>query len=760
MRDLSVRGELEQGELVTGGRQGRDGRVVSVIGIGWNMKLSRLLLLAALFGAIAAFFAFDLDRFVTFEYLNAQRDALTAQVEAAPVVSSVVFFAIYVAVTGLSLPGAAVMTLAGGAIFGLAWGLALVSFASSLGATFAFLASRFLLGEWVQSKFGDRLAAINRGIEKDGAFYLFSLRLVPAFPFFVINLVMGLTRLRTLVFYVASQIGMLPGTVVFVYAGTQIATVSSPGDIVSPGLIGAFVLLAAFPWIAKAVMGRIERNRALKGFTKPKSFDDNLIVIGAGSAGLIAALIAATVKAKVTLIERHKMGGDCLNTGCVPSKAIITSARVAKTLHEAPRFGFDPVIAKTRFSEVMKRVHGAIKTIEPHDSPERYRSLGVNVVLGEARIVDPWTVEVNGERRTARHIIIATGGAPAIPEIPGIEEVDALTSDSVWELEEMPERLVVLGTGPIGSELAQAFARLGSQVTMINSASRLLPREDTDAAAVVQASFDADGMKVLHEHRATSVRKDGDGGILVAKGPDGEVEIPFDRLLVAVGRKAITDSLGLDDLGVRKTAGGTLEVDDYLQTSIPTIYACGDVVGPYQFTHIASHMAWFASVNALFGTFRRFRVDYRVVPWCTYTEPEVARVGLSEDEAREQGIKFEASKFEFTGNDRAIAEDDTAGFVKVLTPPGGSDKILGVTIVGPHAGELLAEWTLAMTHGLGLKKIMGTIHVYPTLTEVNKSAASTWRKKHAPEGVLEWVGRFHALMRGGSAKPELRGDAP
>lgn len=711
------------------------------------MDARRLILIAAVAAAIVAFFALDLGRFLSLDYLSSQRDALEAQVREAPLVAAAVYFVVYVAVTGLSLPGAAVMTLAGGAIFGLLWGLVIVSFASTIGATLAFLVSRFLLRDWVQQRFGDRLAPINRGIERDGAFYLFSLRLVPVFPFFVINLLMGLTPIRTVTFYVASQLGMLAGTVVYVFAGTQLAEIDRLGDIVSADLLLAFALLAVFPWIARGVMNVLAARRALAGHTKPKHFDDNLIVIGAGSAGLIAALIAATVKAKVTLIERGDMGGDCLNTGCVPSKALITSARVAKTLQEAPRFGFAPVEARTDFGAVMKRVHAAIATIEPNDSPERYRSLGVNVVLGDARIVDPWTVEVNGERRTARHIVLATGGAPLVPPIPGLADVDPLTSDDVWGLETQPQRLLVMGGGPIGCELAQSFARLGSEVTLVDMAPRILPREDADVAAIVTESLVDDGITLRTGHKAVAFRAEGEGGVLEAETDEGTVELAFDRVLVAVGRSAVTDAIGADDLGVRKNPNGTLEVNDYLQTSIPTIYACGDAVGPYQFTHMASHQAWYAAVNALFGTFRRFRVNYSVVPWCTYTEPEVARVGLSAEEAAEKGVDVEVSTFEFAHNDRAIAEDDRRGFVKVLTPPGGSDKILGVTIVGPHAGELLAEWTLAMTHGLGLKKIMGTIHVYPTLAEINKSAASTWRKKHAPDGLLEWVGRFHALRR-------------
>lgn len=710
------------------------------------MDRRRLILALVIVAAIVAFFAADLDQYLSFDYLESQRDALRQFVAERPLAAGGTFFLIYVLVTGLSLPGAAVMTLAGGAIFGLLWGTVLASIASTVGATIAMLVARLLLRETVQRRFAARLGPINRGIERDGALYLFSLRLVPLFPFFMINLVMGLMPIRAVTFFVASLVGMLPGTLVYVFAGTQLAEVSGPGDVLSLDLIFAFVLLATFPWIARGIMNAIARRRMLAAYSKPKHFDDNLIVIGAGSAGLIAALIAATVKAKVTLVERNKMGGDCLNTGCVPSKTLITSARVAHSVATADRFGLRDAKARVDFPAVMERVAEAIRIIEPNDSVERFEGLGVRCVQGAARLIDPWTVEVNGERRTARRIVIATGSEPLLPPIPGLGEVDPLTSDSVWELRELPERLLVMGGGPIGCELAQSFARLGAKVTLLDMAPRLLPREDEDVAELIAAALSEEGVDVRPGHKAVRFRSEEGGGVLVAETADGEVELAFDRVLLAVGRRPVTEGLGLDELGIRKTPAGTLEVDEALLTTMPTVYACGDVVGPYQFTHMASHQAWYAAVNALFGPLRRYKVNYSVVPWTTYTDPEVARVGLNEDDARQQGVEVEVTRFEFAHNDRAIAESARSGFIKVLTPP-GRDRILGVTIAGPHAGELLAEYVLAMTHGIGLKQIMGTIHVYPTFAEINKSAASAWRKAHAPEKVLDWVGRFHAWRR-------------
>lgn len=711
------------------------------------MKASRkVVLLVAIVILIALFFAFDLGRFFSLDYIVQQRDVLQHQVDQHPGLSGLIFFLIYVAVTGLSLPGAAVMTLLGGALFGLAFGLVLVSFASTIGATLAFIASRVLFRDTVQRRFGDSLRAVNRGVERDGSFYLFGLRLVPVFPFFVINLVMGLTPMKTLQFYWVSQLGMLPGTFVYVNAGTQLGQVDSLGGIVSAELIGSFALLAIFPVIARAVMNLIKRRRVLKNYSRPDRFDRNLIVIGAGSAGLVTAYIAAATKASVTLIEKHKMGGDCLNTGCVPSKTLIKSARIAHDARRGERFGIETSAVNVDFPAVMERVQSVIKTIEPHDSVERYTGLGVDCVTGEARIVDPWRVEVNGRTLTARNIVIATGARPFVPPIPGIEQVPYYTSDTVWELRQAPKKLLILGGGPIGCELAQAFARLDVPVVQMDQAPRILPREDDDAAQLVTDSLVADGVDLRTGARAERFEKDGDTCRLFYQQDGEEKQVEFDTLLLAVGRKANTESLGLEALGIETNSNGTVQVDETLQTRIPGIYACGDVAGPYQFTHAAAHQAWYASVNSLFGSFKTFKVDYRVLPWTTFTDPEVARVGLNEQEAKEQGVAFEVTTYALDELDRAIAEGNTEGFVKVLTPP-GKDRILGATIAGNHAGELITEFISAMKHGYGLNKILGTIHVYPTLSEANKFAAGNWKKAHAPESALRWLERFHAWRR-------------
>lgn len=718
---------------------------------GSGLLVKKLAIIAVLAALVIAYFALGLGQYLSIAGIKEVAAKAAAIQQDNPLAVAAGFFAIYVAVTGASLPGAAILTLAAGALFGVLWGTVIVSFASTIGATLAFLSSRYVLRDSIEARFGERLKAINAGLERDGAFYLFSLRMIPAFPFFMVNLVMGLTRIRTLTFVWVSQLGMLLGTAAYVNAGTQLARIDSTSGLLSPTLIGSFVALGIVPWIAKGIIGVIKRRRVYAGFKRPAKFDRNMVVIGAGSAGLVSALIAATVKAKVTLVEAHQMGGDCLNTGCVPSKAIIKSAKIAHQMRHADKYGLAATAPQVPFKAVMARVLEAIKTIEPHDSVERYTGLGVDVVEGYARIIDPWTVEIarndgGTQRLTTRSIVIASGAEPVVPDIPGIEASGYVTSETLWttfaQMEEAPRRIAVLGGGPIGCELSQAFARLGSEVTQIERGARVLAREDDDVSALARAALEESGVRVLTGHKALRI----EDHTLIAEAGGQEVRVPFDALIVAVGRKARLTGFGLEDLGV--DTAKTVVTDEFLATKFPNIFAAGDVAGPYQFTHTASHQAWYASVNALFGTFRKFKADYRVIPAVTFLDPEVARVGLNEREAAEQGIAVEVTRYDLDDLDRAIAESETKGFVKILTPAGGKDTVLGVTIVGAGAGELLAEYVLAMKHGLGLNKILGTIHAYPTMVEANKFAAGNWKKAHKPEGLLRWVERYHGWMRG------------
>ncbi|HUH37628.1 MAG TPA: FAD-dependent oxidoreductase [Spongiibacteraceae bacterium] len=716
-----------------------------------NKKIALWLVVAAL---VATFFALDLQGWLRLEALREGQAVFASWRTEAPLLTGAVFFLAYVAVAALSLPGAAIMTLAAGALFGLVGGTLLVSFASSIGATLALLIARYLLRDTVQRRFGARLKAIDRGMARDGAFYLFALRLVPLFPFFLVNLLMGLTAIPVRTFYWVSQLGMLAGTLVYVNAGTQLASIERASDILSPGLLGSFALLGLFPLLARRLLAVLQRRRVYARWQRPRRFDRNLIVIGAGAAGLVTSYIAAAVKARVTLVEAHKMGGDCLNYGCVPSKTLIRSARLAHQMRQAHRFGVSAGEPAVSFRAVMARVRTVIQTIAPHDSIERYTALGVEVLKGHATLVDPWTVEVladSGERQrlTARSIVIAAGARPFVPPLPGLEQAGYVTSDTLWdafaELDQPPARLVVLGGGPIGCELAQSFARLGSSVTQVEMLPRLLSREDPEVAALVAETLTREGVAILTGHKALRAEQEGARKYLVVARDGAERRVEFDALICAVGRVARLDGYGLEALGIETRR--TVVTNDYLETLYPNIYAAGDVAGPYQFTHTAAHQAWYAAVNALFGQFWRFKVDYRVIPRVTFTDPEVARVGINEQEAAEQGIAVDVTRYALAGLDRAITDGTTEGFVKVLTAP-GRDRILGVTLVGEHAGELLAEFVLAMKHGIGLNKLLGIIHSYPTLAEANKYVAGEWKRAHAPERLLAWVARYHRWRRG------------
>lgn len=705
------------------------------------MPWKKIVLLLAIALVIGLYAFTDIGR-----YLNPQffQQLYSEQ----PVFTAAIYFLIYVVSTAVSLPGAAVLTLAGGYIFGLSVAVVLVSFASSIGATLAFLVSRSLLRDWVQSRFAKYAPMIDRGVEKDGPFYLFTLRLIPAIPFVAINLVMGLTKMRVRTFYWVSQLGMLPATIVYVNAGAEVGALEeiSAQGILTPGLWVSFALLAVFPFIARAIVNIAKRRRVYRHHVKPAHFDTNLVVIGAGSAGLVSAYIAAAVKAGVTLIEKHKMGGDCLNTGCVPSKALIRAARLAQEVRRASEFGISTGETTVDFARVMERVQDVIRRVEPHDSVERYTALGVDCVSGDAKILSPWQVQVGERVINTRSIVIASGASPLVPPISGLDRIDYLTSENVWDLRELPRRLLVLGGGPIGCELAQAFQRLGSSVTLVDMMPRLLPREDEDVSEFVRERFVREGIKVLTGHKTVGFVTEGGHTVAQLQSADGNNTVACDRVLVAVGRKANTQGMGLEALGIETTPQGTLAVDSYLRTRYANIYACGDVCGPYQFTHTASHQAWYAAVNALFSGFKAFKVDYSVIPWATFTDPEVARVGLNEQEAQDKGIDYEVTRYGLGDLDRAIADGAAEGFVKVLTAK-GKDKVLGATIVGYHASDLITEFVTAMKRRIGLNKILGTIHIYPTFSEANKFVAGEWKRGHAPERVLNGLQKFHAWRR-------------
>jgi pyruvate/2-oxoglutarate dehydrogenase complex dihydrolipoamide dehydrogenase (E3) component/uncharacterized membrane protein YdjX (TVP38/TMEM64 family) len=701
-------------------------------------------------GAIA-WFGFDLGRFLTLGRLHEDQQWLIQEKNANPVLFGGLFFATYVLVTGASLPGAAIMTLAAGALFGLLRGVVLVSFASAIGATIAFVVARYVLRNFVRHYFEKQSSAVDAGMKKDGAFYLFALRLVPILPFFLINLAVGLTAIRVTTFYWVSQLGMLPGTIVYVNAGTQLAQIKTLSDVASPALLGSFALLGVFPLLAKFALDRIRARKVYRRWKKPQRFDRNLVVIGGGAAGLVAAYAGAVAKAKVTLVEASLMGGDCLNFGCVPSKALIRAAKLVHQTQHANAFGLHGARVEFEFADVMTRIQRVIATIAPHDAPERYKALGVEVLLGSARIVSPWSVDVsNGnavQTLATRAIVIATGSTPIVPAIPGLSAAECLTSETFWAMSRLPQHLVVLGGGSIGCELAQAMVRFGAAVTIVEMADRILVREDPDAAAAVAAALAEDGVALLTNHKAIRVDQEGSVRSIIVESAGQKKRIEYDALLCAVGRAPSVTGYGLEELGIPIRENGTIETDAYLQTLYPNIYACGDVAGPYQFTHTAAYQAWHAATNALLDGLWHIKPDYSVIPWATFTDPEVAHVGLNETEATQKKTPFEVTCYALKDLDRAIVDETTSGFVKVLTAP-GKDRILGATIVGEHAADLLVEYVLAMKHGIGLKGIFATVHSYPTLAEANKYAAADWKKRHAPRRALVLAERYLAWRRG------------
>ena len=690
--------------------------------------------------AIVAWFVFA-GGSVGFADLKHYRDAYSSWVDAHPFEGAALFFLVYVALTAVSIPGATMLTILAGSLFGLIVGTVLASFASVIGATLAMLVARYLLQGFVERRFANAMARLNRGVDRDGTSYLFGLRLVPAIPFVAINLGMGLTRMPALTFAWVSQLGMLPATIVYVNAGDQLMSVDKAGDLLSGRLLLAFLALAIFPFLAKRVLRWWQRRGVQERWQRPERFDYNLVVIGAGSAGLVAAYVAAAAKAKIALVEHQEMGGECLNTGCVPSKALIRSAKLVHEMQKPDQLGLHGSVA-VDFPAVMDRIRRVIGKVAPHDSAERYAGLGVDVVRGTAKITDPWTVKVDGRTLVTRKIVVATGAGPRMPPIPGLADCRPLTSDTVWSLIEQPGTLLVVGGGAVGCELAQAFRRLGSEVVLVQSGPRILPKEDDDLAIAAADFLAAEGVQILTNAKIERFETTKAGGTAHLDGGRG---IAFDRVLIGAGRKPRVTGFGLEELGLLED--GRLVVDERLQTRLPSIHAAGDVLGQLQFTHAAGTYGWHAAVNALFGRIWTFAVDVRVFPSVIYTDPELARVGLTEHEARERKVAYELTRYDLADLDRAITDEADTGFVKVLTRP-GKDEILGAAIVGARAGDLLGELTLAMRHGLGLKDIMRTIHPYPGWMEANKAVAGNWQRAHLPGWAVSLSERFLRRQRG------------
>ncbi|MGV6825383.1 MAG: FAD-dependent oxidoreductase [bacterium] len=683
---------------------------------------------------------------LTLEQLKAWREQLQGYYADQPELTMLSFVAVYVVVTALSIPGAAVLTMAGGAIFGLGMGLVLNSISATIGATLAFLISRYLLRDWVTQKFPGQLGSINRGIEREGGFYLFALRLVPIFPFFLINLLFGLTTMKTLTYMLVSWAGMLAGAAVYTNAGLQLAQIDSAGDILSADLVGAFILLGLLPLLSRHLVQFLRARRVYKGWRKPEGYDYNLVVIGGGAAGLVAAYAGASMRAKVALIEQDRMGGDCLNTGCVPSKALLHLAGLRAKSARAAELGLATGVSSPRLESMMDHVVEAIESIAPHDSRERYESLGVEVISGSATIVSPWEVSVGDRQLTTRAMVVATGASPWIPPIKGIEDIAYLTTETVWSLSQLPEHLTIIGGGAVGCELAQAFRRLGARVTIIEMASGLMGQADSDVAEAVFETLVADGVEVMTSCVPVSIRS-GDAPVLFCNQMGKELALPVDQLLVAVGRRPLLDGLEGEGMELGRDESGSLRSDEYLATAYPNIFAAGDVTSGAQLTHAAGSQGWTAAVNALTQGLWRSRADASVMPQVLYTEPEVATVGATSRQLDAEGVSYEVTKYDLADLDRAITDRSGNGFVKILTAK-GNDRILGAAIVAPRAGEMIMEYVLAMKHGLGLRKLLATIRPYPSYADAGKLAAGLWQKEHLPIALLEWLQRFNRFRRG------------
>ena len=686
-----------------------------------------LLIIAAIF-----FMAdwFDLSQHLTLSQLKHHQLYLHSLVQDFPVQSVVIYFIAYIVMAGLALPGALIFTLAGGALFGLATGVILASFASTLGALASFLVARFFLHDFVQTRYQQRLTVINQKIQQQGATYLLFLRLVPAFPFFMVNLLMALTPISACTYYIVSQIGMLPATFIFVNAGTELAKISSVDDILSIPLLLSLLLLACLPFISKQLAKRVSCWRLYKSWQRPKKFDYHTIVIGGGAAGLVAAYTTQTLQGKVALIEKHQMGGDCLNTGCVPSKSILRTAKFIHDIGQHSNYGVQQAEFKLQFQQVMQRVREKISTIAPKDSIKRYNDMGVDCFQAHAQLLSPWQVEAVSKNSkitiSAKNIILAGGATPNVPTIPGLENINYYTSDNIWHLDHLPEKLLIIGAGPIGCELGQAFVRLGAEVTMINRNERILTNEDPQAAHALQYALQQDGVKILNNFNPLRIDDNSKNFSLMGEQHNEILHIAFSHCLIATGRKP--SLFGCEALDIETNSHGQVITNDKQQTNYPNIYACGDITSPLQYTHSASHQAWYAAFNALFRPFKQFNCQLNHIPRAIYTDPEVASLGISEQQAIQKNIPHEISYFAMDDVDRAITDEATTGFIKVITRR-NNDKILGVCIVGEHSSELIAEFVLAKTHNLGLNKILQTVHLYPTRGEINRLVAGQWRQK-------------------------------
>lgn len=707
---------------------------------------NKILLLICILSIYIGFYATGSYEIFNLRFLQLKLSDIQSYELSNPLMSILISIVIYAFVSGLSVPGASILTLLNGAVFGLLKGIIITSFASSIGATIAMLISRYLFQDFVRKKYQINYQRIQEEFVKNGLIYLLSLRLIPIFPFFVVNLVMGITNISIKRFYFISQLGMLPGTFAYVNAGLQLSRLKTISNIISYQFLSSILILLLIPWISRFFIMTIKRNRVYRKYKefRPDHFEYDMVVIGAGAAGLVTSNICANLKAKVALIEKHKMGGDCLNTGCVPSKTIIHTAQMIYTAKKTKQFGISIIDSGFDFKKVMEKVYQKIREIEPHDSKERYEEMGISCFVGNAKIRNPWTIQIGDKIITTRNITIATGAFPSTPEIEGLNEINYYTSDSIWKLDKCPRRMLILGAGPIGLELAQVFTRLGAKVIILEKNENILLNEDEIVSKYVMDFFKSEGVEILTSHTIKSFSKNLNDINCICDYNKEEKIIRSDCVLIAVGRQARVRGFGLEDLGIELSKKGDIIVNQFMQTNYPNIFACGDVVGPFQFTSTAAYQAKYCAINGLFGKFKKITINYNTIPRCIYTDPEIATVGLSEKLAIRLGIEYDITKFNFDELDRAITDSQTKGFIQVLTVK-GKDKILGATIVGSQASNLISELTLSMNNNIGLSKLLNTIHPYPTMSEAIFYVASNWRKNHVPNWIKKCLEIYFSL---------------
>jgi len=695
-----------------------------------------------------------------------------------------VVFAVAYALLGLFLPGA-MLTLGAGFAYGVVVGTAVVCVASNLTAVGAFLLGRTLARDAIAARIGanPRFAAIDRAVGRQGLKIVLLVRLSPLFPFTLLNYAFGLTRVTLRDYLVGSLVGMLPGTVMYVYLGslvtslTELAAGRPSGGAVQQafyfgGLVATVAVTLYVTHVARRALADVtgdeahaepappvppslvqpddEHNRALLAHVHPPGWTNptpaaryDLVVVGGGTAGLVSAAGASGLGARVALVERHLLGGDCLNVGCVPSKAMIAAARTAATARETSAFGVRVSGLDVDFAAVMERMRRLRAGIAPHDGAERFTRLGVDVFLGEGRFTGRATLEVDGRRLTFTRAVVATGARATAPPIPGLEDVGYLTNETVFWLTELPRRLAVVGAGPIGCELAQAFCRLGSRVTALEMLPQVLGKEDPDAAAIVERRLRTDGVAIVLGARIERAERRGRDKVLVYEAGGARREVACDAILVGAGRAPNVEGLGLEAAGVACGRDG-VTVNDYLQTTNRRIYAAGDVASRFRFTHMADALARIVLANALFGGWKKASALH--VPWCTYTSPEVAHVGLYAEEAKARGHAVDTLTIPMAEVDRAVLDGDEAGFFRVHLER-GRDRILGATLVSAHAGETISEVTLAMTRRLGLATLAGVIHPYPTEAEAIRKAADEYNRGRLTPTVKRVLGWLLAARR-------------